>query len=410
MRSTERLMKALFKPVDDSIIQIHDQLAHLEKIKSEESSTALGSVQLLSREQISMLINTAFWASLQFDEGRPTRFCVSVADPEDFHDAVAFAVPVPYGASQIARLSPAAPQGGCLVVSESGDGLNIWGFGHSRPGTGIDTVTIDVWEPGTVRVGVGPFRTFAVLSGRADEIVEGTDNNLPSYLQRVLSKTLPTDDILETQAVWRECQALRDLVRMIVADGHGGIVLVVPSETGTWSGSLNPFEYCFAAPDTTIGDAIRQELHDGRTQGERLQRLLAADLPDDIKNLVASEPRRRSGDIERAVRAIASLTAVDGAIVITRDMRVLGFGAKIAVDGNAAPKVCMFRPVPGSQEVVSSPLEDLGGTRHQSSARFVAANRDTVALVVSQDRHVSVVHWQDAIGFLSVLRNAESWV
>jgi hypothetical protein len=406
-------MKPLFDPGDDSIVQIHAQLAHLEKIKSEESSTALGSVQLLSREQISMLINTAFWASLQFNEGRPTRFCVSVADPEDFHDAVAFAVPVPYGESQIARLSPAAPQGGCLVVSGSGDGLNIWGFGHSRPGTRIDTVTIDVWEPGTVRVGVGPFRTFAVLNGRADEIVEGTDNNLPSYLQRVLSKTLPTDDILETQAVWRECQALRDLVRMIVADGHGGIVLVVPSvagQEGTWIESLYPFEYRFAAPDTTIGDAIRQELHDGRTQGERLQRLLAADLPDDIKNLVASEPRRRSGDIERAVRAIASLAAVDGAIVITRDMRVLGFGAKIAVAENAAPKICMFRPVPGSQEVVSYPLEDIGGTRHQSSARFVNANRETVALVVSQDRHVSVVHWQDAIGSLSVLRNAEWWV
>ena len=403
-------MNGLFSPDDDSIFRIHDQLTHLMKIKSEVPSFAFGSVQLLTREQISGLIDTAFWASLQFNEGRTTRVCVSVAAPEDFHDALPFATPVPYDESQIAKLAPAAPQGGCLVVSGSSDGLNIWGFGRSRPDAKINTVTIDVWEPGTVRVGVGPFQTFAVLKGRSNAFIEGTGTNLPDYLRRVLSKTLPEDDFLETQAVWRECLALRDLVRMIVADGHGGIVLIVPGETGVWSESLNPFAYRFAAPDTTIRDVIRQELNDGRAQAEMLQQLWAADLPDDLKNFVTRETMRRSGDIGRVVRTIASLAGVDGAIVITRDLQVLGFGAKIAVTGNAVPKICMFRPVPGSQEVVSSPLEDLGGTRHQSSARFVNANRDTVAVVISQDRPMSVVHWQDSIDSLSVLRNAEWWV
>jgi hypothetical protein len=403
-------MNSLFSPDGDSVIRIHDQLAHLIKIKSEEPFTASYSGQLLTREQISGLIDTAFWASLQFNEGRTTRFCVAVAAPEDFHDVVEFATPAPYDESQIAKLASAAPQGGCLVVYGSNDGLNIWGFGRSRPSANINTVTIDVWEPGTVRVGVGPFQTFAVLKGRSNAFIEGTVTNLPDYLRRVLSKTLPEDDFLETQAVWRECLALRDLVRMIVADGHGGIVLIVPSETGVWSESLNPFAYRFAAPDTTIRDVIRQELNDERAQAEMLQQLWAADLPDDLKNFVTRETMRRSGDIGRVVRTIASLAGVDGAIVITRDLQVLGFGAKIAGTGNAVPNICMFRPVPGSQEVVSSPLEDLGGTRHQSSARFVNANRDTVAIVISQDRHMSVVHWQDSIDSLSVLRNAEWWV
>jgi hypothetical protein len=97
------------------------------------------SVNLLSREQLSMLIDTAFWASLQFNEGRATRFCVCVADPADFNNAVAFATPVPYDVSQIEQLAPAAPLGGCLVVSGSGQGLDIWGFGRKIiKGSGLE--------------------------------------------------------------------------------------------------------------------------------------------------------------------------------------------------------------------------------------------------------------------------------
>lgn len=404
-------MKDLFSPDDDSIIRIHNQLAHLIKTKGEEPFTAFRSGQLLTREQIACLIDTAFWASLQFNEGRTTRFCVIAATPKDFHDAIAFATPIPYNDSQIAKLAPAAPQGGCLAVSGFNDGLNIWGFGRSQPGAHIDTVTIDVWEPGTVRVGVGPFQTFAVFKGRSNTFIEGTTSTiLPNYFRRILSKTLPEDDFLETQAVWWECLAMRDLVRMIFADGHGGIVLIVPTEVGTWSESLNPFAYRFAAPETIIRDMIRQELNDGRAQAEMLQQLWASNLPDDLKNFAAREIIKRSGDREKIVRTIASLAGVDGAIVISRDMQVLGFGAKIAITEKALPKICMFRPLPGKQEVVSSPLEDLGGTRHQSSARFVDANRDSVAVVISQDRHMSVVHWQDSIDSLSVLRHAEWWI
>lgn len=402
-------MNRLFSPEDDSVGRIHDQLAHLVKIKS-GIPPAVGSVELLTREQLSVLIETAFWASLRSNEGRTTRVCVTVAAPENFHDAVAFATPVAYDESEIAKLAPAVPRGGCLALSGASGGLSIWGFGRSRPGTWVDTVTIEVSEPGTVRVGVGPFQPFAVLNGRSNPIIEGTHINLAHYLQRVLRKALPADDMLETQAVWRECLALADLARMIVADGHGGIVLIVPSETGVWSESLSPFAYRFAAPDTTIRDVIRLELNDGVAQGKMLQRLSEALIPDDLKNLVLGALTPRWGGMGRGVRATASLAGVDGAIVMTQDLRVLGFGAKIVIRSHAAPRVCIFRPEPGSQAVVPSPLEEIGGTRHQSAARFTATNKDTVAVVISQDGHMSVMHWDEQIDSVAVVRNAEWWV
>jgi hypothetical protein len=70
----------------------------------------------------------------------------------------------------------------------------------------------------------------------------------------------------------------------------------------------------------------------------------------------------------------------------------------------------MFRPEPGNQEVVHSRLEDTGGTRHQSAARFVSANRDAVAIVISQDAPVSMMHWDEPNNLVAVVRNVEWWV
>jgi hypothetical protein len=301
----ELSMNRLFRPEDDSVGRIHDQLAHLAKLKS-EMPAAVGSVPPLTREQISALVDTAFWASLRSNEGRTTRVCVTVAAPEDFRDAVAFATPVAYDASQIAKLAPAVPPDGCLVVSGSGDGLSIWGFGRSRTGAWLDTVTIEVTEPGIVRVDIGMFQPFAVLNGQSNPIIEGHRTNLGVYLQRVLQKALPVNDMLETQAVWRECLALADLARMIVAEGHGGIVLIVPSETGGWLESLNPFAYRFAVPDTTIRDAVRAELKDGFARGAMLQRLLETTVPDELKNLLMGALTPPPRVIRRDVRATAS--------------------------------------------------------------------------------------------------------
>jgi hypothetical protein len=315
-------------------------------------------------------------------------------------------MPIAYDESQIAKLAPAVPQGGCLLVSPSGEGFNIWGFGRTRPVSWQVTVALEVSEPGTVRVNLGVLQPFAVLNGRSNPIIEGT--NLAHYLMRALQKALPVDDVLETQAVWRESLVLAILARMIATDGHGGIILIVPTETGVWAESLKPFAYQFMAPDTRIRDGIRQELNDRHAQGQMLQRLWEADVPDELKNQITGAMAHRPWYGERDVRAIASLAGVDGAIVMTRDLRVLGFGAKLA--GSAVvEQVCVFRSEGGNQQGVPEPLKDVGGTRHQSSAQFIAGNTDTVAVVISHDRHMSLMYWDDSINYVAVVRNVEWW-
>jgi hypothetical protein len=138
--------------------------------------------------------------------------------PRLFPGATAFASPLRYEESEIVKLAQAVPLDGCLGVALANGTLQIWGFAGWR---GPATVTIEITEPGTVRADVGPFRPYAILDGRSNDVIGATGWDLAHYLQRKLAKALPNDDVLETQAVWRECLALADLVRMILSDGHG---------------------------------------------------------------------------------------------------------------------------------------------------------------------------------------------
>jgi hypothetical protein len=96
----------------------------------------------------------------------------------------------------------------------------------------------------------------------------------------------------------------------------------------------------------------------------------------------------------RSVDVIAGLTAVDGAVLISDQYELLAFGAKIVRRRGSAQveRVLMTEPVVGSAPSVVNPVQ-LGGTRHLSAAQFVQDQRDSVALVASQDGRFTVFAW-----------------
>src|SRR5918996_210878 len=69
--------------------------------------------------------------------------------------------------------------------------------------------------------------------------------------------------------------------------------------------------------------------------------------------------------VTRSVEAIAGLTAVDGATVLTTDYDLLAFGAKIARRKGSpqVEQVTMTEPIEGNVAVSVHPTQ-LGGTRH----------------------------------------------
>jgi hypothetical protein len=118
-------------------------------------------------------------------------------------------------------------------------------------------------------------------------------------------------------------------------------------------------------------------------------------LAELMRTRVPADPDRQWVDaLRRAVDAIAGLTAVDGATVMTDQDEVLAFGAKIVRrDGSPqVTEVILTEPIEGARPEVIEPAQ-LGGTRHLSAAQFVRDQHDSVALIASQDGRFTVFAW-----------------
>lgn len=359
-------------------------------------------------EELRELVEVAFWASLRSNEERPTRVRIALMPRHVVPDAFAFASPVNYDEAQVAKLAHVVPSHGSLLVSPETGGLKIWGLSRTTPGDGIDGIIANVVASGIVRVNIHMSRPFAVFMGRSAFFIEGVGQiGLAAYLQRVLGKKLP-DDIVASHQVWHECIVLGVLAAMIVDQGHGGTILVVPDAQGEWLGSIDPFAFKFSAPDITGQEWIRQNLQFTQSSGETIARVASSNLSDEDKMTVLSLSCRPWQPRE-AIQHIAPLANCDGAVVMTHDLRALGFGAKIRTREQTLPTLCRLDPAPGIQELRPCLLEDFGGMRHQSAVRFVSAHQNCVAVVISQDRRMSVVNWSDEHNCVIAVEHAEWW-
>ena len=253
-------------------------------------------------------------------------------------------------------------------------------------------------------------RPFAILNRRSDPVIAGGQSDLAWYLENHLGKHNSQGDVAETRAIYHECLAFQELARHILADGHGGTVLIVPDEVGAWREFIDPFPCQFDPPDRTIRQSIRQDITYEFATARILESLNQVGAAGDIAELVASIPPRVPLSIESLVRPTAALAAVDGAVVITKDLAVLGFGAKIAATREVPREVLTVQPGPTDQQFLKCTLEQLGGTRHQSAARFIGANQTAVAMVFSQDRRLSLMRWDSHEALVTVNRTAEWWL
>jgi hypothetical protein len=101
----------------------------------------------------------------------------------------------------------------------------------------------------------------------------------------------------------------------------------------------------------------------------------------------------RMEDCEQAlsdsIQAVAALSGVDGAIVLTDRFRLLGFGAEVIIPSPSLRTIKVARDA--SASVTTTRSIETYGTRHRSAFRFCSSYEDAIALVVSQDGGVKAV-------------------
>jgi hypothetical protein len=322
---------------------------------------------------IEAIIDAAFWASLRREETYVPKISLAFLPPHATEHPLLFERPLPLEPGALVKVAPAVERAGIhLGVAPGAGGLSVWGTVRDIP---FLCLVVEVAAPGLLVIkhhrgdDSGKFVNVAVIEGDQIKIVDEQASSLPDC-PPLLASLLGFD----SPASWSSgIDAVNVLVQLAVSmrmHGRGGLMLIVPPDGDGWQESIvRPIPYAVVP-----------------SYGEL--KLLARQAPAE------KDPTSWQDAVNRAVEAIAGLTAVDGATVLTNEYDLMAFGAKIARRKGSpqVEQVTVTEPIEGNVALVVHPTQ-LGGTRHLSAVQFVHDQRSSVALVASQDGRFTVFAW-----------------
>jgi hypothetical protein len=341
---------------------------HLAKHRAAAHTDARHPAYLLPDASIiATLIDAAFWASLRREEGYVPRISLAYLPPTLEIHPLTFETPLPLDPAALAKLAPAVERPG-IHLGVWGD--QVWGTTRTIPPF---CFVVEVIAPGLLVVKHRPrhesrkFVNVAVLEADQVKIVDESASAIadcPALLTSLLGFESPQSDHLNV------------LVQIAVSmrrHGRGGALIVVPTGSNSWPESVvQPIAYAVQPAYSDLADLLTT-------------RPAGTDADADPEWLDA---------LGRSVDAIAGLTAVDGATIITDKFELLAFGAKLRRKSGGVPveQLIVTEPIEGAVAERAHP-GTLGGTRHLSAAQFIRDQRDALALVASQDGHFTIFAW-----------------
>jgi hypothetical protein len=370
---------------------------------------------------LEQFLSVLYQASLLFEEGRPV-VCHAVlasqaqleAQPvalTDFH-LVRFAEPRAWNEQEVRRLSPAVHQrSSALAVEQVATGhLQLWGMlfsghewdqipdsPHQAGATAPSALLVQLSGPGSLVFYYGAHRVLTLQRGR----IEGH-----GFLE--FPRAWGEGRFLENQQlagpaavglVWTSVQE-ECLVQFVLhmqrraltrsrAGGHGVLVVLVPTDRVAVltapGGVLRP-KYRLLPTGTgprfpaLVQALVRRLLTLGELSWAHYQQ-----SPD-------AELRTLTAELDRFADYIADMGAVDGALVFTQQVDLVGFGVEI--QATQVPLTQVYRALDMEAQTLQPVPADHGGTRHRAAYRLCLAAPDCLAIVVSQDGNVQFVHNQ----------------
>jgi len=345
------------------------------------------------------LLEVSFWASLLKEEGRHHQFAVVFCSPASYSypepDAVGlnrfvFKEPLPFDATTVAKLAPALESKediGVWPMTQRGEKgelgeLGIWGCAAPLHESELKLNAI---EPGQIMLSLGDYLKARITGLTAEFVDEHSARVLSDFCGK--SRPVSQDDYLVGSHRRLDPAKIAFAMR---AHGHGGTLLILANDNATWEKSIDMTQLRFAGqPYERAKRALAQR--------DKALQQFSANLHSSI-------------DIARqSLDSIGQLTAADGATLVTCDLAVLGFGAKIKpmTPGRVPEAVWVLAPFEGSEPARRKLSEVFPGTRHQSAAQFVFdQEHEAMAIVASEDGRLSVFVWDEKEG-LSVTPDAE---
>lgn len=384
-------------------------------------------------------LTAAFQSSLTFEEGRPTRFRLLLTPPDALPERGApgegvlrlkFDQSRALHPDELRRLSPSVPFETALLCAAPEEGkLRLWGIAHSGPAWLAPTwggrSVVPNWTHDPIIHVTGPgqlaVRTAGKLVGAlergvlVDALMDVFDSEwlkamFASEREAVRAEhyagqaRLISPTSVEHSLVGRVGQhMLRRVIQLVRGARHGGMVLVVDARPPL---------------DARALDGLRLKYRLAQDEPSHRYRTLLLQI---LEGLAASTSKASVGwadfesdgsatleRLEQAVfelsRAIANLTAIDGAVVLDKQFGVLGFGAEVSAELPAPARVWRSLDTEGAQRRPDD-IENVG-TRHRAAYRFVNDHPHGLAIVISHDGGVTfvanrdreVVFWEQSVG------------
>ena len=318
---------------------------------------------------IENIVDAAFWASLRRQEGYVPKISLAFLPVSRAGQSISFERPLALAPEPLTRLSPAVERPGIhLGVWRENSELMVWGTTRALPEF---CFVLEVVAPGLLVIKhsrgqeSGKFINVAVLEGDQIKVIDhsATGPGCPAPLSAMLAFESPSSPAQSFSLLTQISVSMR-------AHGRGGLLLVVPANTEEWRASIvHPIQYAVSPPFCELTEMLKEE--------------------------PGAKARRKWEDaLRRAIDALAGLTAIDGATVITDQYELLAFGAKIGRrdDWPRIEQVIVTEPIEGATKEIMHPAQ-LGGTRHLSAAQFAQDQRDAIAVVASQDGRFTLFSW-----------------
>jgi len=317
-------------------------------------------------DEIIDLCSTLLNVSCMREEGHFSSFRVCFMQPDsDFLDAYVYAhslrfeKPVPFTVKDLRKLTPAINPGmSYLVLDLKHKPLMVTGIiaayttwdkviaGELSDGSMMPMIpNLHVKAPGEIDGCLGENTVVSYSFGST--VISRYDVFKDSLIANELREGSSVNDQERTHFLSRVLWKV-DRYR------HGGTILIVPSA-----------ESCSDFVDVKY-------------------KLPCEFLFNEEKSLIDISSNVRENELVSYSDFIAKLTTVDGAVLLTKDLDLIGFGVEILTDK-------MEQKEPPMRFITSDNTVDMGrrftdnGTRHRSGYRFAHEVENSVVIIVSQD-------------------------
>ncbi len=382
--------------------------------------------QLPNENHLRLLLDVAFHASFLRDEDRQVTFRLIFGDPEQFpaeEGPPTGLMPMPlekpllFDEQEIRRLSMAALYFRSLigVRPNFSQELEIWGVvvsgtrwvsslagGRYNGAPMPNSITVHSLGPGRLSVYLGPTRLATLSGGRIES--QQFDLSQSKWLRQIFADfrgTFLINAFGEDSAA-QYVPVDQDFLRMISYNivlralsvvrnsRHGGtLVIIDPSEESLHAENAIRFQYRIAN-----GPARRRYQYLLRKAVLRLAELaFERGLPAAGWNDYQSMRDPQLGDLDEALfdfaHFLADLMSVDGALILTHGLELVGFGAELRPHGPELPSVRHAKDLEG--EIWAPASLDNVGTRHRAVYRFCDIAPSCLSIVISQDGSVQFV-------------------